>query len=131
MSKTLSILWVVAIAAVAAAPRASAGDVKADVPFPFIVAGRPLPSGEYRFQLDETARVVHVYLKARHVAVTMCQLEPSATREVQLVFHKHAGQRFLKAVSAGHGLVVALPTTPMEMAAQKAEALGRPIGGMQ
>jgi hypothetical protein len=131
MSKTLSILWVVAIAAVAVAPRASAGDVKAEVPFPFVVAGQPLPSGEYRFQLDETTRLVHVYLKARHVAVTMCQLTPSATREAQLVFHRHAGQRFLKAVSTGHGFVVALPTSPTEIAAQKSDTLGRPIAGMQ
>lgn len=132
MSRKLSILSMVAVAAVAAAPRAVAGErVKVDVPFEFVVAGQPLPSGEYRFEMDETTRIVHVYSKARrHVALTVCQPVPNASREVGLVFHKHAGQRFLKAVSTGHGFDMTLPTAPAEKMAEAADGVGRPIAGM-
>lgn len=133
MSTTLSVLTMVALAAATAVPPTTAGDlVRVDVPFAFVLAGRPLPSGEYRFEMDETTRVVHVHSKARgHVAVSVCQPVPATSREVGLVFHKHAGQRFLKAVTTGHGVDIALPTTPAERAAEAADAARRPVAAMR
>jgi hypothetical protein len=129
MSRKLSILSMVALAAAAAAPQALADDlVKVNVPFEFVVDGRPLPSGEYRFELDDAARVVHVYAKARgHVAVTVFQAAPSTTKEPGLAFHKHAGQRFLKTVSTGHGLEISLPTTHAERVAEAADVAGKTV----
>lgn len=129
MFKKVSVLSVVAVAAVATAPRAVAGDlVKVEVPFEFVVDGRPLPSGEYRFELDETARIMHVYAKARgHVAITVFQVAPSAMKEPGLAFHTHAGQRFLKTVSTGRGYDVALPTTHAERVAKAADGEGKPV----
>jgi hypothetical protein len=129
MFEKLSVLSMVAVAAVAAAPRAVADDlVRVDVPFEFVVDGRPLPSGEYRFELDQAARIVHVRSKDRgHVAMTVFQTAPSATKEAGVAFHKHAGQRFLKTVSTGHGYDIALPTTHAERVAEAADGGGKPV----
>jgi len=129
MIKSLSILSMAAAATMAAAPRAMAADlVKVDVPFEFVVAGQPLPSGEYRFVMDENASIVHVYSKARgHVALAVCQTVPKATREVGLVFHKHAGQRFLKSVATDRGFDASLPTTHAERVAEAADDTGRTV----
>jgi hypothetical protein len=129
MSRKLNVLSMVALAAAAAAPRALADDlVRVDVPFEFVVDGRPLPSGEYRFELDEAARVVHVYAKTRgHVAVTVFQSAPSTTKEAGLAFHNHAGQRFLKTVSTGHGLEISLPTTQAERVAEAADGASKTV----
>lgn len=132
MSRKLSILAVVAAAALVAAPLATAGEtVKVEVPFQFVLAGQPLPGGEYRFEVDPAAGVVHVYAPAgRHVATALCQTAPSAAREVGLVFHKHAGQRFLKAVATGHGFDVTLPEVRAERAAEASDAGARPAVGL-
>jgi hypothetical protein len=129
MSRSLSIL-AVAAAAVVAVPQVRAGEtVRVEVPFQFVMAGQPLPGGEYRLEVDATARVVHVYSPAgRHVATALCQTEPSVSREVGLVFHTHAGQRFLKAVTTGRGFEVALPEVKAERAAAAQDA-SRPAAG--
>jgi hypothetical protein len=132
MSRKLSILAVAAAAALVAAPKATAGDtVKVEVPFQFVLAGQPLPGGEYRFEVEAAAGVVHIYSPAgRHVATALCQSAPNASREVGLVFHKHAGQRFLKAVTTGHGVDVTLPEVRAERAAEASDATARPTAGM-
>jgi hypothetical protein len=129
MSRSLSVL-AVAAAAMMAAPRATAGEtVRVEVPFQFVLAGQPLPGGEYRVEVDPTARVVHVYSPAgRHVATALCQTAPSASREVGLVFHTHAGQRFLKAVTTGRGFDVTLPVVAAERAAAAQDASRPSIG---
>jgi hypothetical protein len=133
MSRKLSILSMAAVTALAAAPRASAGDlVKVDVPFEFVLAGKPLPSGEYRFETDPASRLVRVTSKERgHVALTMCQLVPATSGAVGLLFHQHGGRRFLKAVTTGHTLQVALPTTRAEKEAAAADAAGRPVAALR
>jgi hypothetical protein len=132
MSRKLSVLAVLAVAALVAAPKAMAGDtVKVQVPFQFVLAGQTLPGGDYRFEIDETARVVHVYSpESRHLMTALCQTAPSAGREIGLVFHKHAGQRFLKAVTTGHGFDVTLPEVRAERAAEASDAAARPAVGM-
>jgi len=130
MSRSLSIL-AVAAAAVMAAPTVMAGDgLRVEVPFQFVLAGQPLPSGEYRLEVDATARVVHVYSPAgRHVATALCRTEPTASHEVGLVFHTHAGQRFLRAVNTGSGFEVTLPVVAAERAAAAQDA-SRPSVGL-
>ncbi|MFN8096504.1 MAG: hypothetical protein U0599_30540 [Vicinamibacteria bacterium] len=131
MSRKLSVLAVAAVAAALAAPKATAGEtVKVHLPFEFVLAGQPLPGGDYRFEIDETARVVHVYAPSgRHLTTALCQAQPNAAREVGIVFHKHAGQRFLKAVTTGHGSEVTLPEVSAERAAEAAD-VARPVVGL-
>jgi len=126
MMKSVRILSMVAAASMAAAPWALATEVvKVDVPFDFVVAGQPLPSGEYRFVTGENATLVHVYSKTRgHVALAVCQPVPNGKEDAGLVFHQHSGQRFLKTVVTGHGLEISLPTTRAERVAEAADGVG-------
>jgi hypothetical protein len=117
MIKSLKVLSTVAVAvvALAAAPRAQASDIlNVKVPFDFVLAGQPLPSGEYQFVRSDYPGVVQVYSKARGRMLTaVCVAAPTTMPEVGLLFHKHGGQHFLKLIRLGD--------TTVSLAASQAE----------
>lgn len=129
MKKSVWILSTAAVTAMAAAPLVQAAEtVKVNVPFAFVLADQPLPSGEYRFVREEGSRVVEVYSKAKgHVGVAACMPATSRVSAAGLVFHRHGDQHFLKQVNMGGGLAVSLPTSPGERLAEAAEGRGRAI----
>ena len=59
--------------------------------------------------------------------MTVFQSAPSTTKEAGLAFHSHAGQRFLKTVSTGHGLEISLPTTQAERVAEAADGASKTV----
>jgi hypothetical protein len=129
MKKSLWILSTAAVAAMAAAPLVQAAEiVKVNVPFAFVLADQPLPSGEYRFVREEGSRVVEVYSKAKgHVGVAACMPAASQMPAVGLVFHRHGDQHFLKLVNMRDGLAVSLPTSNAERVAEAAAGRSRAI----
>jgi len=128
MIKSLKVLSMVAVAAVAAAPCAQASDIlNVKVPFEFVLAGQPLPSGEYQFVKSDYPGAVQVYSKARGRMVTaVCMAAPTTMPEVGLLFHKHGEQHFLKLIRIGD-TTVALPTSEAEKRSEAAQAAGRAV----
>jgi hypothetical protein len=131
MIKGLTVLSMLAVAAIAA-PRAQASDIlKAHVPFDFVLAGQTLPSGEYRFVRSVDPKFVQVYSKTRgHVGMAAYVPASTAMPESGLVFHKHGDQHFLKSISIG-STTVALPQTHAERVAEAAQGVGRTIAVSQ
>ncbi len=135
MIKKVSVLTMAAAALALAAPTARAETIvlKANVPFDFVVAGRTLPSGEYRFvQSDNRAVVLIESTAGEHLATVVCHGVPQTASEAKrLVFHRHGSQRFLKVIRGGDGTGIYLPRTPIEAQAQRqalANGGGTPAG---
>ncbi len=133
MMKTMRILGLAAAAALLAAPglRADTVVLKANIPFDFVVADRQLPGGEYRFVQSEYPGVVQIYSSAqRHVATALCQpFSPAGGSKVELVFHRHGDQRFLKMIRRSSGSGYYFPQTASETIAEARVQAG--IAGMQ
>lgn len=129
MKKSVWILSMAAVAAMAAAPVVQAAEiVKVNVPFAFVMADQSLPGGEYRFVREDGSRVVDVYSKAKgHVGVAACMPTASPMPAAGLVFHRHGDQHFLKLVNMGSGLAVSLPTSQTERLAVAAAGRSRAI----
>ena len=123
MMKSLRILGLAAVALAIGAPGARADRVvlKADIPFDFVVAERQMPSGEYSFvQSSDTPGVVQLYTRdGRHQAIALCQpVAAGETGRVELVFHRHGGQRFLKVIRRATGSGFSFPKTHAEAVAE-------------
>ncbi len=123
MMKSLRILGLAAVAVGLAAPGARAERVvfKADIPFDFVVAERHMPSGQYTFvQNSDYPAVVQIYTRdGRHQAIALCQPVPaSQAGGVEIVFHRHGSQRFLKVIQRATGSGVSFPKTHAETVAE-------------
>ncbi len=122
MMKSVRILGLAtaALALGATGVRAETVVLKADIPFDFVVGNHQLPSGAYRFVQDsEYPGVVQLYAGGRHQAIALCQ--PVAAGEagrVELVFHRHGSQRFLKVIRRAGGSGMSFPQTHAETVAE-------------
>lgn len=119
MKKSLTIVTVVAAAALAAAPRAQANEaVRVDVPFAFVAADHQIPAGDYQFVRNENPRVVQVFSKTgAHVATLVTTVEGSANGEVGATFLRIGDQYFLKTIS-GSQIESSVPASHAERLAQ-------------
>ncbi len=124
MMKSLRILGPAALLVVGAtAARAETVVLKADIPFDFVVAERQMPSGQYSFvQNGDYPGVVQVYTRdGKHLAIALCQpLAAADAGRVELVFHRHGSQRFLKAIRRATGSGLSFPKTHAETVAESA-----------
>ncbi len=133
MTKNLRILAVAAAASVLAAPAARAMDgvvLKVAVPFGFVVAGQPLPSGEYRIVKGQDAGVVRIYSKDReHLVTALCVPAPADLKEGgELVFERQGDQRVLKSIRTANSHAAELIDSQAEKEARApdAAAVGMP-----
>lgn len=128
MRKSLTMLTMVAAAALAAAPGARAGEtVKVDVPFAFVAADHQLPAGEYQFVRSENPRVVQVFSEGRrHVATLVTMIQTDAGGDVGATFLRLGDEYFLKAIN-GTDLAYSVPPCHAERLAQARRPAGTPV----
>ena len=119
MKKSVTMLTMVAAVALAAAPRAQAGEtVRVEVPFAFVAADHQLPAGDYQFVRGENPRLVQAFSRAGgHVATLVTTVEAGASGEVGASFLRIGDQYFLKTIS-GTQVEVSLPASHAERLAQ-------------
>lgn len=86
---------------------AAAGDLKgtAEIPFPFIVAGKTMPAGEYEIYRPASMNHYAIWLRdVRTLQNVVCLVNPDATgihKESKLVFNRYNDQTFLRTVVVG------------------------------
>ena len=94
-------------------------NLKADVPFNFIISGATLPAGEYTMQELETGSAIAVRgpnPKANIVVLSQRCASIDATKQSKLVFHRYGDRYFLAQLwVAGRDSGRQLPKSPREM----------------
>ena len=94
-------------------------NLKADVPFNFIISGATLPAGEYTMQELETGSVIAVRgpnPKASLFVLSHRCSSTDAAKQSKLVFHRYGDRYFLAQLwVAGSDSGRQLPKSPREM----------------
>ena len=105
MKKTLGCLSTAALAVVLAAPlSAQSFAVKANVPFDFIVGGRTLPAGAYKFGLNKAEGVLQVRSESGSTsafAISSADNDGGSQTAVLVEFHRYGNEYFLHKVWNG------------------------------
>jgi hypothetical protein len=119
MKTRVMIVTMVAAAALAAAPRAQAGEtVRVEVPFAFVAGDHQLPAGDYEFVRGDNPRVLRVFTSAGgHVATLVTRVEAGAGGEVGATFLHIGDEYFLKTIS-GTQVEVSVPSSHAERLAR-------------
>ena len=92
------LLVLVATATIASAQTMSSSSVVADIPFSFIVSGKPLPAGTYRFApSDNLLQITVTNTKGNESAMSIVntRLSPRSANEASLVFDVAGNDHYL------------------------------------
>ena len=97
------------------------GDVVADIPFAFVVAGRTLPSGHYVVsRLHDTLGIHDLHNQGVFVPTQSAQRLPGETA-TKIVFHRYGDTYFLSEVWTG-GSVIGRAVFPSRAERDRAES---------
>jgi hypothetical protein len=116
-------------AAVAVPARAEASELRANVPFSFIVSGRTMPPGTYT--LSERRGVLVVQGATTRVIVLVGRVESGERVGPSLVFHRYGDQYLLRQAWMGGSAGRELPEQSIERALAAAARKARTAGGVE
>ena len=129
----LTLMPVAALVGVAAAVAfpapAEATELRANVPFSFIVSGQTMPPGTYT--LNETRGVLVVQGATSRVVVLVSRAESRERVGASLVFHRYGDQYLLRQAWMGGGAGRELPEQSIERALAAAARKARTAGGLE
>jgi hypothetical protein len=93
----------VLLTTVAAVGQSNPAELKADIPFPFVVASRTLPAGRYVVSNlgDQTIRIANFHKQGAFVLTSKMDGRPRESSG-KLVFHRYQGSYFLAQVWAAN-----------------------------
>lgn len=99
MKNLLSILFALTAILLAPAAQAQQKDIRADVPFDFVVGNRAYPAGEYALKSTINDNGILRLENVREVSAVFIPSNPCSegapSKETKLVFHRMAGRYFL------------------------------------
>jgi len=99
-------------------------NLKANVPFEFMVSGQSLPAGEYTVApLTFGSAAFRISTGSSGVLVTVNRADSERTGESKLIFHQYGDQYFLARIVSGDR-AVELPASRNEKELNKTASLG-------
>ena len=123
--KRIIAIAILVVAAAGCVTRASAQEpqVRAKVPFDFVVDNRTLPAGTYRIEPHGDALLIERLDGTESVFAIASPGEKTADQTAELYFHVVGGERFLSRVASGTAdTSVVLPPCKMEKKAAELHA---------
>ena len=118
-AKRMLALAFLSLPILAVAQMTSSTRIVGEVPFPFMVANKHVPAGQYTVEpLTQGARILVI----RNVDARVALLAPATPDDAKkaadscaLVFHKYGDQAFLTGIKlAGNGTIYQIPESPAE-----------------
>jgi hypothetical protein len=103
--------------------QAQSREIRATVPFSFIVGGKQLPAGNYRFYPANDVTVIVQNRDHAIAALSLANSADSTKRESHLVFNKYGDRYFLSEILSSTGAMnMAIPRSKLERQAQTQRA---------
>ena len=119
-------LAMTALSAASVRPLAAASEeLRAQIPFSFIVNKAVLPPGTYRVDVDNEAGMVELRDMGHAAFALGIPFDDSRVREAKLVFHRYGDQYVLREVWTGSGTGRELPEPRREKELSLASAEGK------